>query len=155
MTDKRLSIFGDTIFCDDIRFELGNKFSFIGVYNGAMFFSEELPFPITIPKLCMNVRIFMPVDMHPDRIDMMVYFPGDKDDSPTFKQPIENLPPRQKIVEDLDMTEARGVFSAPFIFSPVQLLSVGAIKVRANIKGETIRLGSLFVRTQPAVTPAV
>ncbi len=153
MTETSSLYFGDTTFCDDIRFEVGNKSSFIGIYNGVMFFPETVPFPIAVPKFCMNVRVFLPSDIKADQIELAVYFPGDKEDAPSFKQTID-LPPRQKAVEDMNMSEARAVFGAPLIFSPMQLLSVGAIKVRANINGEIIRLGSLFIRTQPIATPA-
>lgn len=38
-----------TIFCEDIRQEVGNKNSFMGIYNGEMIFDE---FPSYLPKLC-------------------------------------------------------------------------------------------------------
>lgn len=41
--------FISAIFCDDIRMEVGNKLSMIGVYNGVMLVPA---FPITLPKLC-------------------------------------------------------------------------------------------------------
>lgn len=41
----------NAIFCDDIRQEIGNKTSFMGIYNGEMFFSE---FPAYVPKICIS-----------------------------------------------------------------------------------------------------
>jgi hypothetical protein len=152
MTDKETPIFGDTIFCDDIRFEVGNKASLIGVYNGVMFFADGQPFPIMLPKLCMSVRIYMPFDTNPDRIELSVYFPGNADDAPDYKQSIENLPPVRKLLEDVDVVDLRSVFVTPLIFSPLELAATGAIKVRANVKGETVKLGALFIRTQPVTT---
>ena len=42
-----------TIWCDDIRAEAGNKFSFMGVYGGEMLVPT---FPFTIEKLCLSCK---------------------------------------------------------------------------------------------------
>lgn len=49
----------ETLFCDDIRHEVGGKLSFIGVYSAVLFVST---FPITLPKLCLFVKVVTPVD---------------------------------------------------------------------------------------------
>lgn len=41
-----------TIFCDDIRHEMGGKLSYIGVYSGRLIVPD---FPMTLPKLCVAV----------------------------------------------------------------------------------------------------
>ncbi len=41
-----------TIFCDDIRHELGGKLSCIGVYSGRLIVPD---FPVALPKLCVAV----------------------------------------------------------------------------------------------------
>ena len=46
-----------TIFCDDIRHEVGGKLSYIGVYSGRLFVSK---FPITLPKLCLALNVVTP-----------------------------------------------------------------------------------------------
>ncbi|SRR5713226_1625668 len=46
------------IYCDDIRFELGNKHSYIGVYFGKMFVSQ---FPVQLPKLCIAISVHTPI----------------------------------------------------------------------------------------------
>jgi hypothetical protein len=38
-----------SIFCDDIRQEVGNKLSYMGIYTGQMFVPA---LPLTLPKLC-------------------------------------------------------------------------------------------------------
>ena len=48
-----------TIFCDDIRHEVGGKFSYIGVYSGQMFVPS---FPITLPKLCLAMNVVTSAD---------------------------------------------------------------------------------------------
>ena len=47
----------ETLFCDDIRHEVGRKLSFIGVYSGGLFVPA---FPVTLPKLCLSVKVVTP-----------------------------------------------------------------------------------------------
>lgn len=49
----------ETIFCDDIRQEIGGKLSLMGIYSGALFVPA---FPATLPKLCLLVKVLTPVD---------------------------------------------------------------------------------------------
>lgn len=59
MTDGR---FLDAVYCDDIRHETGNKLTLVGCY-GSDLLVQHLP-PVTLPKLCVYVRVFTPID-HP------------------------------------------------------------------------------------------
>jgi len=49
----------EVIYCDDIRYEIGNKVSFMGVYSADLFVSE---FPAILPKLCIHVGVVTPFD---------------------------------------------------------------------------------------------
>ncbi len=49
----------ETLFCDDIRHEMGGKLSYIGVYSGSLFVQA---FPVTLAKLCLSVKIVTPAD---------------------------------------------------------------------------------------------
>lgn len=46
-------------FCDDIRQEVGNKYSLVGCYGPSMLLSVM---PVVLPKLCAFVRIYTPVN---------------------------------------------------------------------------------------------
>ncbi len=46
-------------FCDDIRYEVGNKNSLIGLYSSELFVEQ---IPIAIPKLCVIAFISAPLD---------------------------------------------------------------------------------------------
>lgn len=48
-----------TLYCDDIRNELGNKSSLMGIYAGDLFVEK---FPIVLPKLCAYVVLKSSVD---------------------------------------------------------------------------------------------
>lgn len=47
----------ETLYCDDIRQEIGGKLSFVGVYSGSLFVQT---FPATLAKLCLSVRVVTP-----------------------------------------------------------------------------------------------
>jgi hypothetical protein len=49
----------ETLFCDDIRQEIGGKLSFIGVYSAGLFVTR---FPALLPKLCLAVKVVTPAD---------------------------------------------------------------------------------------------
>lgn len=46
-----------SIFCDDIRPEVGNKFSYMGCYIGQMYLPT---LPLTLPKLCVAMNAHTP-----------------------------------------------------------------------------------------------
>jgi Family of unknown function (DUF6941) len=56
VSDTRLMY---AIFCDDLRAEVGNKYSVMGVYTGQLFVPQV---PIILPKLCLLMRARTPAD---------------------------------------------------------------------------------------------
>lgn len=49
----------EVIYCDDIRQEIGNKLSFMGVYTGNLLVPE---FPTILPKLCIYATVITSAD---------------------------------------------------------------------------------------------
>ena len=62
--------FLSTVFCDDIRQEVGGKLSLIGVYNGVMYLPQ---FPATLPKLWILATYVVNRDDTPKSLKMRVY----------------------------------------------------------------------------------
>ncbi|MFA6036880.1 MAG: hypothetical protein WC748_02005 [Legionellales bacterium] len=66
----------DIIFCDDIRIELNNKFSLMGVYNDKIIFHAQnstIKFPLPL-KLALFLRFKLDVeDEHPENFEF-IYF---------------------------------------------------------------------------------
>lgn len=56
MTEER---FISAQVCDDIRQEVGNKYSLIGCYGSSMLVNA---FPVVLPKLCAFVRTYTAID---------------------------------------------------------------------------------------------
>src|SRR5271169_3055754 len=71
-------IYGYTIFCDDIRQEIGGKFSYIGVYNGFMFIHGSLP--VTLPKFCLSITFLQRREILEANIGLRIFLPGETDD---------------------------------------------------------------------------
>lgn len=135
---------GHTIFCDDIRHELGGKITFVGVYTNYLFISGTLP--VTLPKLCLGIVYREERDSR-EKVTIKAFMPGHDDDSPAFKLDIEPqpdfIPPPPS--EEFSFREARLFFEAP----NVTIEQEGRIRVRAYRGDDEIRLGVLTVAVNP------
>jgi hypothetical protein len=93
-----------TIFCDDIRHEIGGKTSCIGIYSGTMYVHSA--FPIILPKFCMSVTYVQRSKIFLDEpIKIKIFLPGDEDDTPSIEAEIP-LPPEAKQSADKAVLEA-------------------------------------------------
>lgn len=140
------SPFGDTIFCDDIRYEVGGKVSYIGTYRGSLIIYD--PFPVTLPKFGFAIRYSERPGESEEDVTLGIYMPGDDDDAPSIKieLPIDELrstprdPKQMESEEDLILT---AVFH---MVTGINIKEEGRIKVRAYRGDLEVRLGTLFVR---------
>src|SRR5262249_39756655 len=74
--------FGYTIFCDDIRIEVGGKLTYVGVYTGRMFVHGS--FPVTVPKLALGITYMQRHDKLVWPITYWIFLPGDGEDKPSI-----------------------------------------------------------------------
>lgn len=136
--------FGYTIFCDDIRYEIDGKQSFIGIYASEMIFS--IPFPATLPKLGLSVKYYEKFGESTEPVHLEIYLPGDSDDNPTVRSEFDykqmRSMPQTKAEDGID-SRIGAVMNA--VLSPVHFTQEGYIKVRARRGDDIIRLGSLKV----------
>jgi hypothetical protein len=147
-------IYGYTIFCDDMRQEVGGKNSFIGCYNSIIFI--HTPFPASLPKFCFCVTLNQRREILDPNIELKIFMPGDIDDSPSFQgvwsEPSPGFVAHQtaRAVEGLPAADQRTVsMQAVLITAPLVIKEAGMIKVRAMRQGELIRLGSIRVVQAP------
>jgi hypothetical protein len=63
-----------TQFCDDVRQEIGNKFSLMGCYGTDLYVPS---FPITLPKLCVFVHVRTPREQPFGRLTLRLMRGGD------------------------------------------------------------------------------
>jgi hypothetical protein len=137
---------GFSLFCDDIRAEVGGKISVMGIYQADMIFTQDPP--IVLPKFAILVKYYETPGVFTDDVVLKVFFPGDEKDAPTLAIPI----PRQSMQigePQYEMEEGQEhVFSlaAPVVMAPFQVTKYGFLKVRAACGDAVTNLGSLMLR---------
>ena len=121
-----MNSFLSTIYCDDVRHELGGKLSLIGVYNGQLYVQE---FPVTIPKLCFVTALVTPAAKVPKNIKFRVLKDSeplvDLDATPEYLQQLANArepaAPQPKGTERVNTSQAEVCLTALVIEKPTVL----------------------------------
>lgn len=140
----------ETLFCDDIRYEMGGKLSFIGVYSGGMFVPA---FPVTLPKLCLSVKIVTPADDPLRSLKLRVL----KDEEAMQEIAIDEgqLAAASDAAEDMTEEQRKErVQMAQFVlvFSPIQF--DGPCTLRVRIQTENSELCGMSLKVDRAPPPA-
>jgi hypothetical protein len=140
--------FGFTIFCDDIRQEVGGKATLVGCFQGNLHFISAT-FPVTLPKLCLAIHYFEPASLPAERVSLSISLPGDPPDKPTAagEIPFETLAPAPDALNPDGHLLKQSILH--FVMALVTIKSPGFISVRARRGEETIRLGSLQISVGP------
>lgn len=133
----------ETLFCDDIRHEINGKLSYIGVYSGTLFVPV---FPVTLPKLCISVKIVTPANEPLRSLTLRVL----KDDE--ILQEIvfdkEQLVSASEVLVELSDEERRLRVQMPqflLAFSPLHLDQACTLRVRALADHEELRGVGLII----------
>ena len=130
------------VVCDDIRPEVGNKVSFMGIYGQELVVPS---FPATLPKLCAAVYVRTLTSDPFRRLTVRVQ----KDDTELgqIEIPQAQLEALQSQIKD---SIEEGYISAAFMcqFSPVTLEQPCALRFRAETERETLKGGSVRVKAQ-------
>jgi hypothetical protein len=88
LTDKAKNSWGFSLFCDDIRAEVGGKMSIMGVYQADMIFPTNQDFPLAVAKFCILIKYYEVLGFFTDDIAISVFLPGNAKDTPTIVLPI-------------------------------------------------------------------
>jgi hypothetical protein len=147
---------GFTIFCDDIRDEIGEKTSLIGVYHGVMMIHGA--FPATLPKFAFHITILAQAKFMLERdlpIEFGVFLPGDEEGKPSYSSILPADPVSARAEYDNLPWQPSGPLIAHitlrWVVAPFILKGPGTIRVLARYKGDQIRCGTLQVIPVPAV----
>jgi hypothetical protein len=139
--------FTTTLFCDDVRQEVGNKLSFMGVYNGGQLLLEKIPG--VLPKLCGHVVAHTPIDK-PFRALSFKAFSGDEllgsmDISPADLEKMRGQMPREV---DVRMVAVGAILTfSPFVVAEPMVLRA----VVATEEGE-LPPNRLWIRAQESAS---
>lgn len=144
------------IYCDDIRFEIGNKRSFIGVYNGQLFVPT---FPVTLPKLAISVVVSSPANTPIQSLHIKILkddtviaeMPLKEEDisgmkiTPLPKEPLSNRSNEEPIT-------LRQNFQCEIILSPFNIEAASTrIRIRVQTESEELKGPALLILVAPEV----
>lgn len=141
--------YGYTLFCDDIRREIGGKSSYIGVYKTDLAVAGG--FPYSLPQLGL-VIIYSETRDPPSSgpVTFKIFMPGDEDDSPSIKGEFPMDEARQYPSDpNVPAQDKRLTVTLRLVLSPVVLHQEGYVKVRAYTENAEVRLGTLKVVRAP------
>lgn len=140
----------ETLFCDDIRYEIGGKLSYIGVYSDGLIVPT---FPVTLPKLCLVVKIVTPADEPLRLLRLRVL----KDDAVLQEIEVDEqqLTAASNSADDLteeSRTERRHIAQFLLVFSPIRFDEPCTLRVRVRTECSELRgIALKVVRAQPPV----
>jgi len=152
--------YGFTLFCDDIRQEIGEKTTFVGTYLAKLIVHQ--PFPLTLPKFGIALTYFEKVGTCSEKVRFRIFFPGDPPEKPAIEGdiPMDDLRGTPWTGPNIDAKDYGPEGPNPlhrvdlrFLLAPVVLKQKGLIKVRIMLGDELIRLGALEIDQQLPQSP--
>lgn len=136
-------------FCDDIRHELGNKYSLIGCYHGEMIVNA---FPSTLAKLCAEIRIFTPINNPFQSLTLNAILNGQLIGQLQI-QP-EALKPNFGSISEGALNEAKGMMlMSMMVFSPLVISQAGVLEVQAETESGMLNGAKLWIRERVETDP--
>eukprot|EP01012_Entosiphon_sulcatum_P019622 TRINITY_DN24539_c0_g1_i1.p1 TRINITY_DN24539_c0_g1~~TRINITY_DN24539_c0_g1_i1.p1 ORF type:complete len:172 (-),score=14.64 TRINITY_DN24539_c0_g1_i1:272-787(-) len=142
---------GSTVFCEDIRHEIGGKLSLTGVVSAAI--NVRGNFPIKLDRFALLVTYMERIGAESGPLELRVYYPGDGMDTPTVRSAIPGDQIRSTAGQmEVDEFHHEGephmphlVMQFPLDLGPVEIKEAGQIRVRMLVGDRLVRLGSLTV----------
>lgn len=131
--------FLSTIYCDDIRQEIGGKLSLIGVYNGVMYVPR---FPATLPKLWIMATYVVSQDKPPKSLKVRVFKNAeslaDLDATPDYLEQLAKTPEPAVPMPDGSkrvIASHMHVCFSPLVLEGPCVLRVTAITDKGQVRG--------------------
>ena len=132
-------------FCDDVRQEVGNKLSFLGVYGPNLIVQS---FPTTLVKLCCVMTVRTPANQRPKS----VIFKLVKDEEVIFQAELSpsDLKEDSAIFEEKDKGPVVLTISTAAQIIGLPLTQHGFLRARAVVDGKELRGGALELQAMEA-----
>jgi uncharacterized protein DUF6941 len=136
--------FVSTTFCDDIRLEIGNKISLIGVYQGVLYVPS---FPFVLPKLCLLVTVTTKAK-NPFKNVAVRILKNDQQVAEHSFAGIGEIPLPQELASE-DVANQLQSLSTPLVFTPLSIEEPMKIRVRVDADGEELKGAGLLIAKAP------
>lgn len=136
--------YAHAVYCDDIRHEVGNKTSLIGLYSGQLGASE---FPCALPKLCIVISVSTPKEEMFGSLSLTGSFSGTE----IFRMEMDKEQ-IQVVIDQTPKLQEEGKFflvQLMAILSPLQLEKPGKLTLDLLVDGEKLHCAGLeIIQTQ-------
>lgn len=141
MTDSKQLIRFSAIFCDDVRREVGDKLSLMGVYNGSLIFNK---FPAQMPILHAVLSLVFPIDIIPESLKLILTDDDDLEFTVEFTE--EELTEQRERALTSGDSEAKNCKMTSIIKLPnVSFKSKTIFRTIATLNGDPILGDGLIV----------
>jgi hypothetical protein len=150
----RNKAWGFALFGDDVRVELGGKLSLMGTYQADMFFPNNMPLPIILPKISIVVMYYEIQGSIQEDMSFKVTYGPERTllaDVPVSRKDIEGET-QSPVSTDENTEDAERIFNIrmPINLSPFRVDKMGRLSVRLHYSdGKILRLGSLGLKQIP------
>jgi hypothetical protein len=149
-----------TIYCEDLRHEVGGKITLVGVYNNICGVES---FPVTLPKIAVMLRLVGPADSFPKSIGFKAWLNEEQVAEVPLSAPAARAGASSlmgHIDEAAEAVPAELQFSGKFtsltsfmIFAPLHVEKPSTLRVRAyGPDGEEYPAPSLIFLTNEALS---
>lgn len=132
-------------FCDDVRYEIGNKMSLMGIYGPELYVMGTAP--TVLPKLVVVLEAITDFEDSFREIGLRIKMRGAEHDMLSVTIPTPEMPPK---AEDT----SRVILRAAIPVSPFVVAEEGILEVYADIDDESVRAGRLGIHLVPPPSPS-
>lgn len=125
-----------TQFCDDVRYEVGNKYSLIGCYSDELIVDK---LPALLPKLGVQIRAFTPIDKVFSQLALRAFLGDDMIAEANIE--FDKASPNDAPADATRM----GIMTFMF-FSPLGITEPCTLRIEAETEEGTLIGGKLRIR---------
>lgn len=133
-----------SLYCDDVRMEVGGKMTFVGVYQSQLIVQQAGP--VGLPKLCIVATAQTPKSEPFEKLSFKLF----KDDEviQTIDVPSDGLVGVNGTADE-DPNGAFHIFGAVIALQPFNIDKSCVLRVRAETEAEVLEASALRVTLQP------
>lgn len=131
----------EVVYCDDIREEIGNKVSYMGIYTQDLFVPTS---PMILPKLCIAVSVVTGSDDPFKEMEVRVLKGNDRTELLTTGPILIPDAPR-----DADGGNGILAMQLAFVLSPFEIDGETVLRIQARTEREELKGRALRIRIAP------